>query len=57
MQFSTTTLWILPVSNVTPGAAEYGLDREMPSLLPEGHSMAMAASVNSVSGTRTAARM
>ncbi len=57
MQPSTTTLWILPVSKVTPGAAEYGLASEMPSLLPDGHSMAIAARVSKVSGTRTAARM
>ena len=57
MQLSTTTLWIVPVSKVTPGAAEYGLAREMPSLLPEGHSIAIAARVSRVSGISTAARM
>ncbi len=57
MQLSSTTLWILPVSKVTPGAAEYGLAREIPSLDPDGHSMAMPARVSSVSGTSMAASM
>jgi hypothetical protein len=57
MQFSVATLWMVPVSKVTPGAAEYGLARDMPSLLPEGQSIAMPASVSRVSGMSTAARI
>ncbi|CAH0327279.1 hypothetical protein SRABI128_05944 [Microbacterium sp. Bi128] len=45
------------MSNVTPGAAAYGLASVMPSLLPDGHMKDMAARVSSVSGIRMAARI
>lgn len=57
MQLPVSTLWIVPVSKVTPGAVEYGLASEMPSLLPEGQSAAIPARVSSATGISTKARM
>ena len=48
--------WILPVSNVTPGAAWYGLANVILSRLPEGHISTMATRVSRPRGTRTAAK-